>query len=369
MQLLHTPEGVRDIYGEESRYMDQLRNDIAECMKRYGFATIQTPSFEFFDIFNKERGTVPSQDMYKFFDRDNNTLVLRPDMTPAIARCVAKYFRNSEKPIRLSYCGNAFINNSSYQGRLKEFTQMGAELFGDASVVADAEIIAVTIDSLLSAGLKEFQIEIGNAEFFKAIVAETSMTTEQQESLRELIENKNVFGVEDLLRKLDMSDALRSLFLELPGLFGSVDMLREVQQKTDNMRALNALNRLMTLHELLKLYGFEKYVSFDLGMLSKYSYYTGIIFRGLTYGTGEAIVSGGRYNQLAGQFGEEMPAIGMAIMLDQLMTALERQGYGPKDAEPVEIVYFNPANPTQAVMDAAALRAHGRRVELRPESI
>ncbi|MDO4318236.1 MAG: ATP phosphoribosyltransferase regulatory subunit [Lachnospiraceae bacterium] len=359
IQLLHTPEGVRDIYGEESRVKELLRASITDCLHRYGFQDIQTPSFEFFDIFNKERGTVPSKDMYKFFDRDGNTLVLRPDMTPSIARCAAKYFRDETRPLRLCYCGNTYINNNSYQGRLKETTQIGAELFADASVLADADLIALTADCLQAAGLTEFQIEIGNADFFKGLVEETNLTLEEQEELRVLIKNKNIFGVHDLLSKTAVPEELRELFAKLPELFGSIETLRAVKSQTRNPRALQALERLERLDSLLHAYGCENYVSFDLGMLSKYNYYTGIIFRAITYGTGEAVASGGRYNRLAGQFGFDAPAIGMSITLDYLMIALERQNRLPEAEAPVTYVAYTPETMEEAAQKAAELRKNG----------
>ena len=94
--LLFTPEGVRDIYGEDCERRAKIQQGIHTIMKQYGFKNIQTPTFEFFDIFNRERGTVKSADMFKFFDQYNNTLVLRPDITPSIARCVAKYYEKEE---------------------------------------------------------------------------------------------------------------------------------------------------------------------------------------------------------------------------------------------------------------------------------
>ena len=142
-QLLHTPEGVRDIYNEECEKKLLLQSDLLGILKGYGYHPIQTPTFEFFDIFGKEIGTTPSKELYKFFDREGNTLVLRPDMTPSIARAAAKYFMDEDMPIRLCYMGNTFINNSSYQGRLKESTQLGAELIGDSTVDADAEILSM----------------------------------------------------------------------------------------------------------------------------------------------------------------------------------------------------------------------------------
>ena len=129
-------------------------------MELYGFRDIQTPSFEFFDIFNQERGTVASKDMYKLFDKEGNTMVLRPDITPSIARCVAKYYKDEELPIRLCYIGNTFINSTTYQGKLKEVTQLGAELVNDNSIDADAEMLAITIECLLKSGLKEFQLSL-----------------------------------------------------------------------------------------------------------------------------------------------------------------------------------------------------------------
>ena len=93
-KLLHTPEGVRDLYGTECENKLLLQNRMHQVLKLYGYRDIQMPSFEFFDIFNKERGSVASKNMFKFFDREGNTLVLRPDMTPQVARCAAKYFEN-----------------------------------------------------------------------------------------------------------------------------------------------------------------------------------------------------------------------------------------------------------------------------------
>ncbi|MHB8131119.1 MAG: ATP phosphoribosyltransferase regulatory subunit, partial [Mobilitalea sp.] len=287
---------------------------------------IQTPSFEFFDIFSQERGTVASKDMYKFFDRDGNTLVLRPDITPSIARCAAKYYKEENLPIRLCYIGNTFINNTSYQGKLKEVTQLGAELINDDSIEADAEMLALTIECLLQSGLKEFQLEIGDADFFRALIEEAGFVEEEEiTNLRVLIEKKNMFGVEEIVMAKDMSKELKEIFLKLPELFGTLDILSDAKGFTTNQRAVKAIERLEKLYEIMTEYGYENYVSFDLGMLSKYNYYTGIIFKAYTYGTGDAVATGGRYDNLVSQFGKEAPAIGLAIVIDQLMLALSRQ--------------------------------------------
>ena len=152
-KLLHTPEGVRDIVNVQCGKKMTLEQQILKSFHMYGYHDIQTPVFEYFDVFRKEIGTVPSKDLYKLFDKEGNTLALRPDITPSIARVAATLFGDEELPVRLCYTGNTFINHSSYQGRLREVTQMGVELIGDDTVEADGEMLALVIEALLSVGL------------------------------------------------------------------------------------------------------------------------------------------------------------------------------------------------------------------------
>ena len=140
-KLLHTPEGVRDIYNVECGKKLTLESRLKKTLHLFGYHDIQTPTFEYFDVFRKEIGTIPSKELYKFFDKEGNTLALRPDITPSVARAAATLFGEEKLPIRLCYTGNTFVNHSSYQGRLREATQLGAELIGDDSVEADAEML------------------------------------------------------------------------------------------------------------------------------------------------------------------------------------------------------------------------------------
>lgn len=324
-QLFHTPEGVRDVYGMECEKKLYLQEKLQRVFHVYGYQNIETPSFEFFDVFGKQVGTTPSRDLYKFFDREGNTLVLRPDFTPSIARAASMYFHQEELPVRLCYRGSTFVNRSSYRGRLKESTQMGVELIGDASVDADGEILAMTVELLKETGLKEFQISVGQVDFFESLIEEAGLSDETVLELRQLISNKNYFGVEELLGSLNLPEELVSIFTMLPQLFGSLEILDRARALTKNPGALKALERLEEIYQVLQQYGCENYISFDLGMLSRYRYYTGIIFEGYTYGTGEPLVKGGRYNHLLEHFGSPAPAIGFGLVMEQVLNALERQ--------------------------------------------
>lgn len=363
-KLLHTPEGVRDIYNTECERKIELQNRLHHVMELHGFKDIQTPTFEFFDIFSKERGTVDAKDMYKFFDRDGNTLVLRPDITPSVARCVAKYYKEETFPIRLCYMGSTFINNSSYQGKLKESTQLGAELINDATPDADAEMLALIVECLLKAGLKEFQVEIGEADFFRGLIEEAGFDEEEENQLRILIEKKNMFGVEEIISSKNINADLKTVFLTLPELFGTVGKLKRARELTKNPRALKAIERLEELYTILTAYGLEKYITFDLGMLSKYNYYTGIIFRAYTYGTGDTIANGGRYDNLVGQFGKNAPAIGLAIMVDQLLLALSRQKIEIGQKEKNTLILYKKHLLKNAVLLANHFRSQDLNIEL-----
>lgn len=366
-KLLHTPEGVRDIYNEECEKKLALQGRLHEVMKSYGYRDIETPTFEFFDVFSKEVGTTPSKDLYKFFDREGNTLVLRPDITPSIARAAAKYFGEETDPLRFCYVGNTFINNSSYQGYLKETTQLGAELIGDNSVDSDAEVIAMVIECLLKAGLKESQVSIGQVDFFESLLKEAGITGSEEEELKRLISNKNNFGVEELLSEKNIRPDLKELLVALPKLYGGTEALEKARSMTKNQEALTALRRLEEIYEILCVYGVERYVSFDLGMLSKYMYYTGVIFRAFTFGTGGAVVKGGRYDQLLGHFGKEAPSIGFVVVVNQLVNALERQKISmPAPQEPV-VLRYRPQERDEAIRKAEKLRREGAYVALAAE--
>ncbi|MCM1245071.1 MAG: ATP phosphoribosyltransferase regulatory subunit [Roseburia sp.] len=362
--LLFTPEGVRDIYGLECEKRRKIEADIHKIMKLYGFQDIQTPTYEFFDIFNRERGTVQSKEMFKFFDQYNNTLVLRPDITPSIARCAAKYYSREELPLRLSYSGSTFIHRRGYQGKLSEISQIGAELMNDCSSDADAEMIALTVECLAKSGLKEFKIDVGHAGFIKGLMEETGFSTEEIAQYKKLLANKNIFGVEEMMESCDLSASLKELLVRLPDLFGGIETLEYAKENVHHAAALEALERLERVYEILEIYGLEESVTFDLSMLSHYGYYTGIIFKAYTYGTGEAIVTGGRYDNLIGQFGKKAPAIGLAIVLDQLMNALLGQDVPIPTEQNGVLILYRSADRRTAIQTGNRYREEGRTVLL-----
>ena len=366
-ELLHTPEGVRDVYGKECARKLTIENKINNIFNLYGFHNVQPPTFEFFDIFNKERGSVPSKNLYKFFDREGNTLVLRPDLTPSIARIAAKNYMDVNVPIKLCYNANTYINNSELQGKLKEITQLGCELIGDDSVEADAEMVALVVNSLKSAGFDKFLVEIGQVDFYKGLLEECGFEDDVEEELRVRIENKNFFGVEELLDSKDIPSNVKDTFLKLPSLFGSSDVLDKAKELATNEKSLKAIEKLEEVYSILVDYGVADYISFDLGMLSNFNYYTGIIFKAYTYGTGDAIVAGGRYDKLLSQFGKDSAAIGFAVYMDQLLMAMSSQKMEGDTDYAYEVLIYDTELRKTALQLATGLREKGIKTELIPK--
>ena len=363
-KLLHTPDGVRDIYDSEYKRKRKVMSELHHVLELYSYRDIQTPTFEYFDIFSKEKGSAPSNEMFKFFDRDNNTLVLRPDITPSIARCVAKYYETEDLPIRLCYEGNTFTNKISHQGKLCEVTQVGGELVNDDSSAADAEILATVVDCIQASGLEEFQVEVGEVDFFKGVIEEAGLSVEEESHIRAYIQNKNFFGLQEYVKQLDISEHLKQVLVSFEHLFGGVDMLEQAQKLVQNRRSLEALDRLQKVYQALAFYHCEEHISFDLSMLSDFKYYTGILFKGYTYGTGAAIVRGGRYNALLRQYGKEAPAIGFAFVIDELMNAISRQKIEVIIEEQDIVILYQRDCQQKAVELGTTMRKEGRKVEL-----
>ena len=368
--LLHTPEGVRDIYGQEYCNKAYVEAKMSNVITQFGYETIETPTFEFFDVFSKEVGTIPSKDLYKFFDTENNTLVLRPDFTPSIARCAAKYFLEKNDAIRFSYHGSAFARTNSHQGKLSESTELGAELIGDASVYADGEVIALAIRSLLATGLKDFRVSIGHIGYFKGLCEQAGIDEATELELRGLISGKNHFAAMALIDKTDIEPVIKEKLLGIADSFPDLDTLASAKDNVTSQRSLDAINRLEALYNVIKAYGYESYINFDLSMLSKYNYYTGVIFRVYTYGVGKPIVKGGRYDNLLAHFGKSAAAIGFVLQVDDILEAINSQKIELPAKEEAIVIEFDSTDAegfTKALSEADKLRNQGKNVIVNPK--
>ena len=358
-KLIHTPEGMRDIFGIECDRKRYLERRIEKLLRSYGYQSIETPTCEFLKVFDKEVGTTPARELYQFFDREGDTIVLRPDFTPSVARAASMYFAEEAMPLRFCYRGNVFINYSGLQGRLRESTQMGVEFLNDDSAEADAEILSLVIAIMQATGLKDFQITVGNVNYFRALTEAAELDEDTIQELRELLSIQNRFGAQSLIERLRLRKDLAEAFLRLPELFGDSAVLDRAYSMAPNATAKEEIRRMQKIYSLLRVYNMDRFVTFDLGMVSSFRYYTGIIFQAYTYGSGEALIKGGRYDDLLRHFGKNSPAIGFVTQVDALLTALERRKI-PMPVEDIKtMLLYAPEMEKYAIRYAAEERKRG----------
>lgn len=317
---IHTIDGVKDYFDDELDKKIALERGILDAIRKEGFRRIETPSLEYFDVFSNG-GNVSSTSLYKIDDKDGNTMVLRPDFTPSIARSAVMYFAKDEFPLHICYKGHTFKNHARYKGHLTETTQIGAEIIGKEEK-ADANILKVAINSLKDAGVTNFKLNVGHARFFKAFLCEAGIT-ENTDKLIELMSGRNLFGLIAELKALNVKPQLIEIIKMLDEVYETKEELKEASVKCDNFPILKVIfNELLNLEDELTSLGIEKYVSYDLGFVGQYDYYTGIVFAGYVPGNGTYVVKGGRYDNLLESFGENEPAVGFVIDVNLLLDAM-----------------------------------------------
>ena len=363
--LFHTPDGVRDIYGDECIKKFKIKERLLGVAKSYGYQPIETPVFEFFEMFSSELGTTPTRDLFKFFDREGNTVVLRPEITSSIARCAGKYFSAETMPLRLCYTGQTFINHQSLKGRKIETTQFGAELIGESSADNDAEMLSFMADCFVASGIKDFKISIGHVGILTELIDIAHLDAEDTEKIRLLVANRNYNGVREFAASKGFDNELTELFGILCGFYRTSDELKKVAEKAAGYPELRSIiEYLISLQNKLLLYGFEDHIFYEPGMISDYQYYTGIIFSCYSYGCGQHIARGGRYDRLMEHFGKERPAIGFAIIVDELLDAVTRQGVDYDLQTNLTLYIYDEEHTEEAITNARKTRANFGAAEL-----
>ncbi len=319
---LHTPNGVNDILPGECAVKKEIESTIWSVFSSIGYKEVETPSFEYYDCYAGMGGQISQEHMFKFFDEQGRILALRPDFTTSIARMASTKVPNGETPLRYLYTGNVFRVEQTQGARQREFTQSGIELIGSYSPAADAEVISAAMEAVMAVGIEEFSMEIGQISFFNGLVGQAGLDEKSIEKLRERIDSKDSVGIKTITDKLDIDDEIKNLIIGLPYLFGGEEVFEKAYVEGLNETSKNALDNLKRIYDLLCLYGFEKYVSIDLGMLESIDYYTGSIFKCYTHGVGFPICAGGRYDNLMSRFGAPKGAVGAAIGVNRLLSAL-----------------------------------------------
>jgi len=356
------PDGVEDCLPEECAIKRDIENRLRSEFYKSGYDEIETPAYEYYDVFQGGVGSYMQESMIKFIDPKGRILVLRPDITVPIARVAATKLGGGVK--RLFYIQDSFSCAEPAAGKAGQFTQAGVELIGDAAYQADAEVIALAVRALKTAGLREFTIDIGQVAFFKGLINGLQCNDNQADELRHAVDSKDIGAIESAAEKIGMGAYLKEKILRLPGLFGKKEVFDEALSLSDSGECAAAVENLRNVYALLESLGLEEHISVDLGILHDIAYYSGIIFRGITPGIGFPVVSGGRYDGLLERFGEPAAATGFALGIKRVMIAMERQGLLKGGLGGVTVVSCAAPQCGIAAQFADSLKARGKRAVL-----
>lgn len=358
------PYGTRDFLPREAYRKRLAEARLAQLFAAWGYDEVITPTMETVETLVTGAGSDMQADWFKFFDTNNRTLALRPDMTTPIARVAATRLREEALPLKLFYLSNVFRHEQAQAGRQCEFYQAGVELLGEGSAAADAEVIALAVQALQEAGLQDFCVSLGQVDFIRGIMQESGLRPEQQQAVKQAMVARDLVGLENTLAKSDIHQQTQSILREVPLLYGSAEVLQKAHKMAANPVSRAAIDNLLEIYQLLLHYGVAQYVQFDLGIIRDFDYYTGMVMEAYTPGLGFPVCGGGRYDTMLQAFGVDCAATGFALGIERILLAQERQGMrGQTAAKDVYIAWATGYLPA-ALVQAAKLRAAGQTVEV-----
>lgn len=356
------PCGVRDLFLESAAKLSKLMAIWRQLFESWAYTEIIPPTYEHYDVLMVGSDADFERRIFRVLDREGNILALRPDVTTQVARVVGTKLYDLPLPLRFYYLTNVFRFEEPQAGRQREFYQAGLELIGAPGSEADAEMVAVLIEALQQVGLRGFQINLGQMGFFRAIVAELDLSTAQVEELKRAIDRKDEAGLGKSLREWKVDDGHAAALRELPRLCGGEEALERAASLAPNAGALQAIDNLSQVYDMLSAQGLAEHLVIDLGEARGMDYYTGITVEGFSPGLGFSICNGGRYDELIGLYGRPLPAVGFGLGVERVLLALEEQGEQEVHLAPHLLVAAEAASMGRVTLQR--LRRRGLKVEV-----
>jgi ATP phosphoribosyltransferase regulatory subunit len=301
------PEFIEDILPAEAMRIERLRRKILDLFFDQNYELVMPPLLEYTDSLLTGTGHDLELRTFKVVDQLSGRMMgLRADITPQVARIDA-HLLNREGVTRLCYCGSVLHTRPAGPAATREPIQIGAELYGEAGVDADLEILQLLCRALELAEVRNARVDIGHVAVFRAIAAELPAQLEAE--LFEALQKKDVPALKELTAKLDAKT--RNALLLLPELYGGTEVLDTAEKKLPRLAALT--RALGTLRTLAKACRFP--ASLDLAELRGYHYHSGVVFDAYCDGVSGAVARGGRYDEVGKAFGRARPATGFSIDL------------------------------------------------------
>jgi ATP phosphoribosyltransferase regulatory subunit len=309
------PSGTRDVLPDEMRELRAITETLRGVFERHGYGEVYTPAIEYESVLQHAPGSQVSP-AYRVFDDHGEVLALRADMTVPIARLVATRYPTADPPLRFCYIAHAYRAVRPHRGQMREFLQAGIELVGAPGAPGTAEALTVLCHALDAVALTGYRVGLGDASLYPRLMAAFDVPEEARERMLRELGRKDLVGLEREVQELGLTAEAADLLVRVPQLRGGADVLG-----AESGPVADALGHHRAVLDLLEPRVAER-VIFDLGLARGLGYYSGAVFDVYEPSLGAPLGGGGRYDDLLGRFGRDLPAVGFAIGVDRLHAAL-----------------------------------------------
>ncbi len=315
------PDGVEELLPEQAEQVESLRRTLLDLYKRWGYELIIPPMLEYTESLLVGLGSDIDLLTFRVTDQLTGRLMgLRADMTPQAARIDAHSLKR-EGPVRLCYAGSVLHTRPKKPLASRSPIQLGAELYGDNSQASELEIIGLMLETLRVAGLSEITLDTGHVGVYQAVVNAAGLSDDQEQRYFDILQRKAAAELDEFVGGLSIAPGIADQLRGLNALHGGVDVLERGRRLFANIGdAIAAIDSLEALQQRLSERMPELKFYFDLAELRGFHYHTGLVFSALVSEHGQALASGGRYDDIGKVFGRGRPAIGFSIDLKALIS-------------------------------------------------
>lgn len=314
------PDHIADVLPSEARHIEELRRLYLDTARRFGYELVMPPLLEYLESLLSGTGRALDLQTFKLVDQlSGRTLGLRADTTPQVARIDA-HLLNRAGVTRLCYCGPVLHTRPDRPFATREPLQFGAEIYGHAGLEADLEVIELALTSLDAVALKNVSLDLSDARIFPALLAGMSISADARDALHQALASKDLTGVQVLAKGLPVH--IQTALVELVQMYGDVSVLSQAEKTFAAWPAI--LQSLQELRYIAQAFEHVQ-VTCDLADLRGYGYYSGVRFAMYVAGTSDALVRGGRYDEVGAVFGRKRPAVGFSLDLKELVSAVPAQ--------------------------------------------
>ena len=322
---MQKPKGTRDLLGKELASIRHVTHVMNNTFKRYGYEEIETPTFEYLELFEKKSGEVVVKQLYSFKDKSGRALALRPELTVPAIRLYLTHLKSAPKPVKLCYFGDCFRYEEPQSQRWRQFFQSGVEVIGSPQPEADAEIVALADDIMQELGLSGYELHIGHIRLLREVLAHAGVRSDAQDPIMRAIDRHDDARLEEELSRMQVKAKDKELLKSLIRLRGDTKVLKQAEKFVASLpKAKIALKNLHEILEHVRSFGVEKY-TIDFGIARGLEYYTDFVFE--IYADGAQVAGGGRYDELIELLGgDPCPAVGVGFGVDRIARTLLKRG-------------------------------------------